>query len=136
MKIEVVDNNIYPTMYPVKLNIEDEIYEKYINSKENINEKITDERLEKINKFYSELIKINDNYYASYNNYEMQYNPDIKSTKRFYTEEIIECDSKECDYLIKIGDDIGDYLSFVTSSQFLNSKKLHILCIAILKYLR
>ena len=124
LKIEVVDNNIYPTMYPVKLNIEDEIYEKYINSKENINEKITDERLEKINKFYSELIKINDNYYASYNNYEMQYNPDIKSTKRFYTEEIIECDSKECDYLIKIGDDIGDYLSFVTSSQFLNSKKI------------
>ena len=32
LKIEVVDNNIYPTMYPVKLNIEDEIYEKYINS--------------------------------------------------------------------------------------------------------
>lgn len=124
LDIEIIDNNIYPAMYPIKLDIDDVVYDKYIRSKENINDKNEDKQIEKINQFYSEIIKINDNYFASYNNYEMQYNVDIKNNKKFYTEEIDECNSKECDYLVKIGDDIGDYLGFVTSSQFFNSERI------------
>lgn len=124
LDIEIIDNNIYPTLYPVNIDIDDETYGKYISSKESINEKITDKKLEKINKFYSELIKINGNYFVSYNNYEMQYNSNIKNIKKFYTEEINEDNSENCDYLVKIGDDIGDYLGFITSPQFLNSEKI------------
>lgn len=124
LDIEIIDNNIYPSMYPIKIEINDSIYDRYVANKENIDEHEKDETVEKINKFYSNLLKIDGNYFASYNNYEMQYNSDIKNIKKFYDEEIVEENSYECDYLVKIGDDIGDYLGFITSSQFLQSEKI------------
>lgn len=122
--IDIVDNNIYPSMYPILLDIDDKIYDKYLLSKEELKEIDSDEDINKINKFYSELVKINDKFYVSYNNYEMQYNGDINSVKKLYNEEILEEYSNECDYLIKIGDDIVEYLKFITSEQFLKFNKI------------
>ena len=127
LDIEIIDNNIYPSMYPVKIKIDDEVYNKYIINKENneIEEKDEkDEIIEKINKFYSDLLKIDGYFFASYNNYEMQYNSDIRNITKFYNEQIDVENSSECDYLVKIGDDIGDYLGFITSSQFLQSEHI------------
>ena len=127
LDIEIIDNNIYPSMYPVKIEISDDVYNKYIINKENndIDKKDEkDEIIERINKFYSDLLKIDGNYFASYNNYEMQYNSDIKNIRKLYNEEIDIENSYECDYLVKIGDDIGDYLGFITSSQFLQSEQV------------
>ena len=91
LDIEIIDNNIYPSMYPVKIEISDDVYNKYIINKENndIDKKDEkDEIIERINKFYSDLLKIDGNYFASYNNYEMQYNSDIKNIRKLYNEEI------------------------------------------------
>ncbi|WP_295420378.1 DEAD/DEAH box helicase [uncultured Subdoligranulum sp.] len=111
--IDIIENNIYPNAYPINLELTDEQYNKYLSIQDGDRIKYDDEILRRINEFYTDIFKINDVFYGTYNNYEIPFNPDINSIIKIQNCEITELESEECDFLVKIGDDIEEYLKYL-----------------------
>lgn len=110
--IDIIDNNIYPGIYPINIKIDDEIYEKYREQKESEKEITLEKEIITINNYYTNVININDKFYGLYQNYELPYNSRIRKIINFYDDKIEIEKSKECDYLVKIGDGNEDFIVY------------------------
>ena len=110
--IYIIDNNIYPGIYPIYSNISEELYEKYFMQKDSETEIKVDKDVNLINDFYSDIVIIKDILYGVYLNYEIPYNPCIRKVIKFYNDSINIEKSDKCDYLVKIGDEIEDFIVY------------------------
>ena len=65
--VEVINNNIYPEIYPTDLEIDEDLYLNYKKSIEDTSKKNNDNNINILNKFYSRIEKYNDVVYVSFN---------------------------------------------------------------------
>ena len=113
IEVEIIRNNIYPELYPVDLQIEDDIFDVYKKSEETINKKQDDEIIMLINKYYSRLELINNRYYASYYNFEQPNSPFINKVTDYYNDCLDVEENKVAEYVIDIGDDLVKYIEHI-----------------------
>ena len=73
--VEVINNNIYPEIYPTDLEIDEELYLNYKKSIEDTSKKSNDNNINILNKFFSRIEKYNDVIYVSYYNFEEPNSP-------------------------------------------------------------
>ena len=112
---EVINNNIYPEIYPSPLKIDEELFLKYKKSIEEADKRNTDNSIELIDKFYSRVEKINDEYYVSYYNFEEPNSPYVDYITDYYPIDISITKSNEDSYIVDIGDDVVRYLEHISN---------------------
>ena len=120
ISVEVINNNIYPEIYPSYLNISDELYNSYKESIEDTSRKIKDSKIEVLNKFYSRIEKINDVYYVSYYNFEEPNSPYVDFITDYYPNNINVSSSSEKFYVVDIGDDVLHYIEHINKIKLEN----------------
>ena len=124
VSIKIINNNIYVGMYPSKLMMTDELYNKFIANKDYDGKiKEPDTELELINKFYSDILYYEGIFYVSYYNYEFA-NSNISEIIDYYnlTEEVDE--ETEYDYLVDIGNEYDRYIEHLFNIQNNNYKRI------------
>ena len=120
ISVEVINNNIYPEIYPSYLNISDELYNSYKESIEDTSRKNKDSKIEVLNKFYSRIEKINDVYYVSYYNFEEPNSPYVDFITDYYPTNINVSSSDENFYVVDIGDDVLHYIEHINKIKLEN----------------
>ena len=109
--VEIINNNIYPEIYPVDLELDDELYLNYKKSIEETSKKVNDKKINILNSFYSRIEKCNDILYVSYYNFEAPNSPFVDLITDYYSNEInISDNAINESYVVDIGDDVIHYL--------------------------
>lgn len=112
--IEIVRNNIYPDVYPLLSEVNEDLYDEYLNNiDENTNVKYVSDELKLFKKFYNSLDKINNQFYITYYNDEYR-NYKIDKTVDYYSTDILIKDGlSSFDYEISISDDFNNYIESI-----------------------
>ena len=84
--VEVINNNIYPEIYPTDLEIDEDSYLNYKKSIEDTSKKNNDNNINILNKFYSRIEKYNDVVYVSYYNFEEPNSPYVDFITNYYND--------------------------------------------------
>lgn len=113
LSVEIINNNIYPEIFPSKLSLSDELYNDYKISIEDTRYKNNKYEIEILNKFYSRIEFFNNTYYVSYYNFEEPNSAYVDSVKNYYSSEINILESKDDIYVVDIGDDVIRYLEHI-----------------------
>lgn len=113
--VEVINNNIYPEIYPTDLELADELYLNYKKSIEDTSKKNNDSRIDILNSFYSRIEKYNGVVYVSYYNFEEPNSPYVDFITNYYSNKINVLDSYGESYIVDIGDDVTHYLEHISN---------------------
>lgn len=107
----VIDNNIFPGLYPLNTELEDDAYNDYRRTKEESFKSVNfGDTIKLLDGLYSEIIEIDGRYYCSYQNYEQQ-NPCISEIKDYYTDrQKISEEKKKTPYVVDLGNDLTRYI--------------------------
>lgn len=111
-EIVVVDNNIYPGLYPLYVDIEESVYDDYRRMKEeSFKSENNGDTIRLLDGLYSEIIKIDGKYYCSYQNYEQQ-NPCITEVVNYYADmQEISTEKRRTSYVVDLGNDLTRYIT-------------------------
>lgn len=72
-KIIVKNNNLYPDIYPIQVEINKDVFEKYQNAKDSDKDAVgSDKEIRRLFRFYSEIYYVNGRFYVSYHNNEIR----------------------------------------------------------------
>lgn len=122
LEVTIKYNNLFPDYYPIE-NINSVILEKLLEDNVIKNNKL-DETLTKILNFYSTILKVNDNFYGSYYNYEYS-NKSIKKEDYYDNKATIsDLNNGKIDYEITINDDVLTYLRDLETLKALQCKSI------------
>lgn len=110
LSVKVINNNIYPDLYPLEYNLTDDLYEKYLIYIENTNKGIIDEDILLLDKFFSRIESIEGKYFVSYHNFEQPNNPSVDFYVDYYDSNVSTGVTKEDSYVVDIGDDVIRYI--------------------------
>ncbi len=124
VEIKIVDNNIYPNCYPMNVKFDDETYTEFLKVITVSGAKSSNSEVAILEKLYSSIYKINDVFFASYFNYESEHDGWINIEEDYYLVGAKEAVGEECEFLVKIGDNVEDYLKYITSIDFKKIKKI------------
>lgn len=124
IEIKIVDNNIYPNCYPMNMKIDDETYNEFKKITTIGGEKSSNSNIAILERLYSNIYKINDVFFVSYFNYELEHDGWINTEEEYYYAKAEEVVGEECDFLVKIGDDVEDYLKYITAINFKKMKNI------------
>ena len=122
--VEVINNNIYPEIYPTDLEIDEDLYLNYKKSIEDTSKKNNDNNINILNKFYSRIEKYNDVVYVSYYNFEEPNSPYVDFITNYYSNEINVSSSDDESYVVDIGDDVLHYLEHINNIDENGYKKI------------
>lgn len=109
VSLEIVNNNIYPELYPINIPKLDGVYDEYLKYLEDT-KKDKNETFDVLVNYYSRIEYIDNQFYVSYYNYEVPNNYNIKLVSDYYSTEIEESISDKCDYIVDIGDDTTRFI--------------------------
>ena len=107
--VEIINNNIYPEIYPTSLNINDELYLDYKKSLEDTGKRNSN-NINILNNFYSRIEKYDDTLYVSYHNFEEPNSPYVDYISNYYSSNIKISSTDSESYVVDIGDDVIHYL--------------------------
>lgn len=124
ISIEVINNNLYPEIYPTELDITEEIYDKYNKELENKTSKVLDLEIATLVKFYSRIENIDDRYYVSYYNFEIPNNPNIDYLTDYYSSDINVAPTLDSTYVVDIGNDVLQYIKHINNIKNENYDKI------------
>ena len=117
IEIEIVNNNIYPGIYPINMTLTTELYEEYKMALENKNEKkLPSDSVKKLSNIYADINYIDDGYYISYFNNEYR-NENIKKINNYYDANITlnKINNDNTEYVVDIGDDLNRYIKHINN---------------------
>lgn len=117
ISIEIINNNVYPEIYPIELNISPDLYDKYSKSLEDNNNKIVDKEVSLLEKFYSRIENVDNKFYASYYNFEIPNNANIDYLTDYYPSDINIESTKDSSYVVDIGNDVVQYIKHINNIQ-------------------
>ncbi len=112
VSVEIINNNIYPDIYPMDLKISDEQFSEY---KESLNATKVKNNDNFLAKFYSRVEKIDDIYYVSYYNLENPHSAYVDYITDFFSNKINMGVISDETYVVDIGDDVIRYLEHINS---------------------
>ena len=110
ISVKVINNNIYPDLYPLEYNLSEDLYNKYLIYVENTNKGKIDDDILLLDKFYSRIESIEGEYFVSYHNFESPNNPNVDFFVDYYDSNISTGITKEDSYVVDIGDDVIRYI--------------------------
>lgn len=128
-EITILKNNIYPDIYPLYSDIDDNLYQEYLD---NIDEEIkitnVSDKFKNFKKFYNSLEKVGNSFYITY--YNDEYNDyKIKNVKDYYDNNIVIGDIIEgqiIDFEVTISDDMFNYIECLKTIKEKNYKVIGI----------
>lgn len=124
ISIKILNNNVYVGLYPLVGEFSEELYNKYIQNKnQDCIGKETDKDVELLNKLYSDIYYNGEQYFVSYYNYEL-INPAIEQITDFYEYKEVSSEDNDYDYLVDIGNDYERYVDHITIIKNNNYKKI------------
>lgn len=124
ISVEIVNNNIYPDLYPLEQEISEELYNKYQAYTESANKVKIDEDILLLDRFYSRIELIEGNYFVSYHNFESPNNPNVDYFVDYYDSNIKMGTTKEENYVVDIGDDVVRYIEHLIKIEKENINKI------------
>lgn len=122
VSVEVINNNIYPEIYPADLKIDDELYVNYKESTDENGKRINSPDIIILNNFYSRIENNNGKYYVSYHNFEEPNSPYVDYITSYYPVNINISNNVSDGYVVDIGDDVIKYLEHINNIQENNYK--------------
>ena len=109
IKIKIVCNNTFPGIYPIHCNIDEDTFQEYIKHKDEERKQIN-QNIQGLDNIYSNIYLVNEQYYATYYNYEFPNNANIDEIINYYENDVSINPTESCDYVIDIGDNLERYL--------------------------
>lgn len=110
LEVLIYINNLFPDYYPIEFPLNEDLL---LEIMKNINLEIQDEVSDNCKQFlniYNSIIKIEDNLYVSFYNFEYEKGLKVE-IKKYYSHALNIADSLDCqDYSIYLNDDIETYL--------------------------
>lgn len=124
ISITIINNNVYPGLYPCNVMFDNELYDLYREEREDVSNKTRKiNTVDNLNFFYSDIQYIDGKYYCSYHNLEYN-NPAVEKNLNYYSDDIEEVsEDVETEYIVDIGDDLSRYI-FHINTILINNYKL------------
>lgn len=128
-EITILKNNIYPDIYPLYSDIDNNLYQEYLD---NVDEEIkvtnVSDKFKNFKKFYNSLEKVGNSFYITY--YNDEYNDyKINNVKDYYDNNIVIDDIIEgqiIDLEVTISDDMFNYIECLKTIKEKNYKVIGI----------
>lgn len=128
-EITILKNNIYPDIYPLYSDIDDNLYQEYLD---NVDEEIkitnVSDKFKNFKKFYNSLEKVGNSFYITY--YNDEYNDyKINNVKDYYDNNLVIDDIIEgqiIDFEVTISDDMFNYIECLKTIKEKNYKVIGI----------
>ena len=112
LEVQILNNNIYPQIYPLAITIPEDIVQEIIVNAENNEKEELSKKASKVAKIYSEISLINNKYYVTYYNDEV--GNDLIKTDICYDDDLEIKEVKyEVDYIIDLSDDPQRYIKHI-----------------------